>query len=80
MMRFARAFDVAFDGNVKPAPFRQDKISHGFMIGSSDDTAKLPKFSLASSPHVDSQVSLGPMEKRLFSFLGANGDSYCGLR
>ena len=35
------------------------------MVGSATDTAALPKFSLALSPHKDSSVSLGPMSDRI---------------
>ena len=58
---FAKAFDVAFADNVQAGPFRQDPIAQGYMTGSATDTAQLPKFSLALSPHQDASVSLGPM-------------------
>src|SRR5580704_6859842 len=62
---FAKAFDDAFQNNVKAAPFQADPISKGYMVGSATDTAALPKFSLALSPHKDSSVSLGPMSDRI---------------
>ena len=62
---FARAFDVAFDHDVKAMPFRKDDIARGYLIGSATDTAALPKFSLALSPHGDPRVSLGPMATRI---------------
>lgn len=62
---FADAFDVAFDGDVKAPPFKANKISKGYMDGSTADTAELPKFSLALSPHTDSNTSLGPMSSRI---------------
>jgi phosphatidylserine/phosphatidylglycerophosphate/cardiolipin synthase-like enzyme len=64
---FAKAFDNAFANNVKATPFRTDKISEGYMICSAMDTAALPKFSLALSPHADSKVSLGPISARIRS-------------
>jgi phosphatidylserine/phosphatidylglycerophosphate/cardiolipin synthase-like enzyme len=62
---FAKAFDDAFQNNVKAGPFQADPISKGYMVGSATDTAALPKFSLALSPHKDSSVSLGPMSDRI---------------
>jgi phosphatidylserine/phosphatidylglycerophosphate/cardiolipin synthase-like enzyme len=62
---FAKAFDDAFQNNVKAGPFQADQISKGYMVGSATDTAALPKFSLALSPHKDSSVSLGPMSDRI---------------
>src|SRR5262249_6308362 len=59
------AFDVAFAANVKAPPFRQNAISRGYMVGSPQDSAELPKFSLALSPHADSSVSIGPMAERI---------------
>src|ERR1700674_5854299 len=50
---FAKAFDVAFADDVKAPLFRQNPISQEYMIGSAEDTAELPKFSLALSPHTD---------------------------
>jgi hypothetical protein len=62
---FAKAFDDAFQNNVKAGPFQADPISKGYMVCSATDTAALPKFSLALSPHQDSSVSLGPMSDRI---------------
>src|SRR6202007_1630491 len=62
---FARAFDVAFAGDVKAAAFEKDQISKGYMVGSAQDTAELPQFSLALSPHADWEVSLGAMRDRI---------------
>ena len=62
---FAKAFDVAFANDVKAPAFKKDKISAGYMVGSAVDTPDLPKFSLALSPHTDSQMSLGPMMERI---------------
>ena len=62
---FAKAFDNAFTNNVKTAAFDSDAIAQGYMVGSATDTAALPKFSLALSPHKDSSVSLGPMSDRI---------------
>jgi phosphatidylserine/phosphatidylglycerophosphate/cardiolipin synthase-like enzyme len=62
---FAKAFDVAFAGDVKAAPFQQTSISQGYMTGSAADSPTLPKFSLALSPHKDASVSLGPMTDRI---------------
>src|SRR5580700_784071 len=62
---FAKAFDDAFQNNVKAAPFQADPISKGYMVCSATDTAALPKFSLALSPHQDFSVSLGPMSDRI---------------
>jgi hypothetical protein len=62
---FAKAFDNAFKNNVKAGPFQADPIAKGYMVGSATDTAALPKFSLALSPHKDSSVSLGPMSDRI---------------
>src|SRR5262249_53337313 len=44
---FATAFDVAWAGDVKAAPFKKNQIAQGYLVGSSTDTAALPKFSLA---------------------------------
>jgi phosphatidylserine/phosphatidylglycerophosphate/cardiolipin synthase-like enzyme len=62
---FAKAFDVAFADGVKAPLFRQNPISQGYMTGSAADTAALPMFSLALSPHTDWSVSLGPMAARI---------------
>jgi len=62
---FAKAFDNAFENDVRAAPFRQDPIASDYKVGSSVDTPDLPKFSLALSPHKDSSVSLGPMTDRI---------------
>ena len=62
---FASAFDNAFKNDVKVGPFQKDKISLGYMPGSTTDTAELPKFSLALSPHKAFDVSLGPMSQRI---------------
>jgi phosphatidylserine/phosphatidylglycerophosphate/cardiolipin synthase-like enzyme len=62
---FAKAFDDAFKNNVKATPFQADPISKGYMVCSATDTAALPKFSLALSPHKDSSASLGPMSDRI---------------
>jgi phosphatidylserine/phosphatidylglycerophosphate/cardiolipin synthase-like enzyme len=62
---FATAFDVAFKTDVKAKPFQQDKIAQGYMTGSAADTADLPKFSLALSPHSAWKMSLGPMSDRI---------------
>jgi phosphatidylserine/phosphatidylglycerophosphate/cardiolipin synthase-like enzyme len=62
---FATAFDVAFAGDVKAAPFRQDEISGGYKVGADTDSSDLPKSSLAFSPHTDWHVSLGPMADRM---------------
>lgn len=62
---FARAFNIAFEDNVKAAPFQADQIAKGYMTGSATDTAASPKFSLALSPHKDASVSLGPMSDRI---------------
>ena len=62
---FAKAFDEAFTDNVRAPPFRQNPISQQYMAASPADTAALPKFSLALSPHSDWSVSLGPMAKRI---------------
>ena len=64
---FADAFDAAFKEDVKAGPFKKDPISQGYMVGSAADTAELPKFSLALSPHTDWKVSLGPMSDRIRS-------------
>jgi phosphatidylserine/phosphatidylglycerophosphate/cardiolipin synthase-like enzyme len=62
---FASAFDEAFSDNVKATPFRANPISKGYMVGSAANTAQLPKFSVALSPHADNSVSLGPMSDRI---------------
>jgi len=62
---FATAFDVAFAGNVKAPAFRKNPIAARYMVGSPAETADLPKFSLALSPHNDWKVSLGPMADRV---------------
>jgi phosphatidylserine/phosphatidylglycerophosphate/cardiolipin synthase-like enzyme len=62
---FAKAFEDAFKNNVKTGPFHKDPISAKYMVGSATDTAALPKFSLALSPHTDFKVSLGPMSDRI---------------
>ena len=62
---FARAFDVAFAGNVKTAAFEKDAISAGYNEMSAADSAELPKFSVALSPHKDAAASLGPMAQRI---------------
>jgi phosphatidylserine/phosphatidylglycerophosphate/cardiolipin synthase-like enzyme len=62
---FATAFDVAFADDVKAPLFRQNPISQSYMIGSAEDTAELPKFSVSLSPHTDWSVSLGPMADRI---------------
>ena len=62
---FAKAFDVAFADNVTAPLFRQNPISQAYMVGSAADSATLPKFSLALSPHTDWSVSLGPMTDRI---------------
>jgi PLD-like domain len=62
---FADAFDLAFKDNVKAPPFQKDRISKDYMVGSATDTAELPKFSLALSPHSDWKISLGPMADRI---------------
>ena len=62
---FARAFDVAFQGNVQAGAFKKDHIADGYMVGASQDTSDLPQYSLALSPHADWKVSLGPMADRI---------------
>jgi len=62
---FGKAFDDAFQNDVKTTSFQADPISKGYMVGSATDTAALPKFSLALSPHKDFSVSLGPMSDRI---------------
>jgi phosphatidylserine/phosphatidylglycerophosphate/cardiolipin synthase-like enzyme len=62
---FADAFDEAFKDDVKAAPFKKAAISKDYMPGSAADTAELPKFSLALSPHTDWKTSLGPMADRI---------------
>src|SRR5262249_21485218 len=57
--------DVAWAGDVKAAPFKKNQIAQGYLVGSATDTAALPKFSLALSPHADWHVSLGPMAQRI---------------
>jgi len=63
--KFAEAFDIAFDDDVKAAQFRKSDVARGYMAASTTDTAELPKFSLALAPHSDSNISLGPMMKSL---------------
>jgi phosphatidylserine/phosphatidylglycerophosphate/cardiolipin synthase-like enzyme len=63
--KFAQAFDEAFKDDVKAAPFRNSDIAKGYMVMSAADSADLPKFSLALSPHTDSAASLGPMSQRV---------------
>jgi hypothetical protein len=62
---FARAFEVAFQGNVQAGAFKKDHIADGYMVGSAQDTSDLPLYSLALSPHADWTVSLGPMAERI---------------
>ncbi len=62
---FATAFDNAFTNNVRAAPFQSAQISKAYMVGSATDTAELPQFSLALSPHSNSSISLGPMSDRI---------------
>lgn len=62
---FGRAFDNAFENNVLMKPFQDDQISKDYMVCSSTDTAALPRFRLAFSPHKDPNVSLGPMSDRV---------------
>lgn len=62
---FSKAFDVAFAGNVKAKAFRASAVAQKYMTGSAADTAELPKFSLALSPHKDWQISLQPMAQRI---------------
>jgi hypothetical protein len=62
---FAKAFDVAFAGDVKAPPFKKDQISAAYMTGSATDSAELPKFSVSLSPHSDAKISLGPMTERI---------------
>jgi hypothetical protein len=64
---FATAFDVAFADDVRASPFQHNKISAGYMAGSAQDSAELPKFSLALAPHADWHISLGPMAERIRS-------------
>jgi phosphatidylserine/phosphatidylglycerophosphate/cardiolipin synthase-like enzyme len=64
---FAQAFDEAFQDGVNAGPFRASSIARGYMVGSATDTADLPKFSLALSPHIDSSISLNPMSQRIRS-------------
>ncbi len=68
---FAKAFDVAFEDDVKASLFRQNPISQGYMTGSASDTKALPKFSLALSPHINWSVSLGPMADRIRKATGS---------
>jgi hypothetical protein len=62
---FAKAFDEAFNDDVKAAPFRKNPIAKGYMVCSAAKTPRLPKFSLALSPHADPSVSPGPMSQRI---------------
>ncbi|HTI81685.1 MAG TPA: phospholipase D-like domain-containing protein [Acetobacteraceae bacterium] len=62
---FAQAFDEAFKDDVKAPPFRSSALAKGYMVGSPTNTAELPKFSLALSPHADPSISLGPMSQRI---------------
>jgi phosphatidylserine/phosphatidylglycerophosphate/cardiolipin synthase-like enzyme len=62
---FAKAFDIDFDDDVKAAPFRNNAISQSYMPGSTSNTAALPKYSVALSPHTNWSVSLGPMAQRI---------------
>jgi hypothetical protein len=62
---FADAFDEAFKTDVMAAPFQGAPISQSYMVGSAQDSAALPKFSLALSPHKDAGVSLDPMADRI---------------
>jgi phosphatidylserine/phosphatidylglycerophosphate/cardiolipin synthase-like enzyme len=64
---FADAFDAAFEGDVTLASIRDNKISADAMVGSPSNTADLPKFTLALSPHKNAQISLGPMTNRIRS-------------
>jgi phosphatidylserine/phosphatidylglycerophosphate/cardiolipin synthase-like enzyme len=64
---FAAAFDEAFEHDVAAPPFRKSPIAQTYNVGSATDTAALPKFSLALSPHTDSGTSLGPMSQRVRS-------------
>jgi phosphatidylserine/phosphatidylglycerophosphate/cardiolipin synthase-like enzyme len=63
--KFAEAFDVAFKTGVAAPPFRKDAVAQGYMVASKTDTAQLPKFSLALSPHTNAMMSLGPMVDRI---------------
>lgn len=62
---FGQAFDVAFEGNVQVASFAKNPISSSYKVGSAADNADLPKFSIAFSPHSDSQISLKPVSDRI---------------
>jgi phosphatidylserine/phosphatidylglycerophosphate/cardiolipin synthase-like enzyme len=62
---FAQAFDEAFHDGVKAGPFRASQIAKGYMGASRTDSADLPKFSLALSPHSDASISLSPMSQRI---------------
>ena len=64
---FGKAFDNAFKNNVKASPFQKDAVSQAYMPCSVTDTAELPKFSLALSPHEDFNISLGPISQRIRS-------------
>jgi hypothetical protein len=64
---FATAFDAAFAGDVSLASVASNQISQSNMVCSPSDSADLPKFSLALSPHKDSKISLGPMTDRIRS-------------
>jgi PLD-like domain len=62
---FGDAFDTAFNGNVQNAAFAKSPIAQKYFVGSASDTADLPEFSLAFSPHTDSSISLGPVSQRI---------------
>ena len=62
---FAAAFDEAFSDGVKAPPFQKSAVAQSYTVVSANDTADLPKFSVALSPHKDWQVSLGPMSDRI---------------
>ncbi|HEY2324060.1 MAG TPA: phospholipase D-like domain-containing protein, partial [Thermoanaerobaculia bacterium] len=74
--KFKDAFDNAFV-NAFTTPAKKEKLNtakfaagdfaQGYMALSATDTADLPKFSLALSPHKDSSVSLSPMSDRIRS-------------
>jgi phosphatidylserine/phosphatidylglycerophosphate/cardiolipin synthase-like enzyme len=62
---FAQAFDEAFHDGVKAGPFRASQIAKGYMAVTTTDSADLPKFSLALSPHSDASISLSPMSQHI---------------
>lgn len=62
---FAGAFDLAFKTGVKAPAFKADPIAAGYKVFAAARTADMPKYSLALSPHTDSDLSLGPMSKRI---------------